>query len=105
MDQTVALLVGFAGNMARAAHDVRQAQAASGTTELEWWQTNADELARVMAGREYPLGSRVGTAAGEAYQAASDPERQLEYGLARITDGILAHIQQQNTRRGRSRHR
>lgn len=92
MDQAVALLVGFASNIARAEHAVRKAERESGMTDLEWWEANAETLAEVMAHRPYPLAGRVGQAAGEAYQAASDPGRELEFGLARIVDGLLAHI-------------
>ncbi len=90
MDQTITLVAGFATNIARAEHGVREAERRSGTTDLAWWEENAEELGRVMAAREYPLAGRVGTAAGEAYQAGSDPSRELEFGLARILDGIEA---------------
>ena len=92
MDQTVSLLVGFATNIARAEHQAKLAERESGTSELEWWEANAETLSELMAHREYPIAGRVGSAAGEAYQAASDPARELEYGLARIIDGILAHL-------------
>ncbi len=92
MDQTVSLLVGFATNIARAEHEVRLAERESGTSELEWWEANAETLGDLMAHRDYPIAGRVGSAAGEAYQAASDPARALECGLARIIDGILAHL-------------
>ena len=45
-----------------------------------------------MAHREFPIAGRVGAAAGEAYQAGSDPRRELEFGLARILDGIEAYV-------------
>ena len=92
MDQTVALLAGFASNIARAEHAVRRAERESGMTDLEWWEANAETLGEVMAHRSYPLAGRVGQAAGEAYQAASDPGRELEFGLDRIVDGLFAHI-------------
>jgi AcrR family transcriptional regulator len=92
MDQTVALLVGFASNAARAEHEVKRAERQSGMTDLEWWEANAETLGEVMARRDYPLAGRVGQAAGEAYQAASDPGRELEFGLARIIDGVLAYL-------------
>ena len=38
--------------------------------------------------REYPIAGRVGSSAGEAYQAGTDPHRELEFGLARILDGV-----------------
>lgn len=92
MDQTVALLVGFATNIARAEHEVKRAERESGMTDLEWWEANSEALGEVMAHREYPIAGRVGQAAGELYQAASDPGRELEFGLARIIDGLLAHL-------------
>lgn len=93
MDQTVALLNGFAGNVARAQQHMRQDERTSGLTQAEWWAANADELDVVMAGREYPLAGRVGATTGEAYQAATDPAREMEFGLARILDGLISYIE------------
>lgn len=92
MDQTVALLSGYASNVVRAEHEKLKAERETGQTELEWWEANYAELDRVMAGAEYPIASRVGQAAGEAYQAATDPEREFAFGLERIIDGLLAHL-------------
>lgn len=92
MDQTVAVLVGFAANIARSEHIKRRAEQATGMSEAEWWEANHETLDEVMAGCDYPLAGRVGAAAGEAYQAASDPSSELDYGLARIIDGVLAHV-------------
>ena len=93
MDQTVALLDGCAASAVRAQQEVELAERHSGMTELEWWEANAGLLAELMAGRDYPLAGRVGQAAGEAYQAASDPERQFRFSLARIVDGIVVHLE------------
>ena len=93
MDQTVALLMGFAGNVARGQQHMRQDERTSGLTQAEWWAANADELGVVMAGREYPLAGRVGATTGEAYQAATDPAREMEFGLARIIDGLISYIE------------
>lgn len=94
MDQAITLVVGFATNVVRAEHAVRQAERQSGQTDLEWWEANGEELGRVMESRAhlYPIAGRVGQAAGEAYQAGTDPNRELEFGLARIIDGIEAHL-------------
>ena len=92
MDQTVTLLATFGTSIARAEQAVRQAERESGVTDATWWEANHEALGEVMAGRDYPLAGRVGTAAGEAYQAASDPRRELDFGLARIIDGLLAHL-------------
>lgn len=92
MDQTVTLLATFGTSIARAEQAVRQAERESGVTDATWWEANYEALGEVMAGRDYPLAGRVGTAAGEAYQAASDPRRELDFGLARIIDGLLVHL-------------
>ena len=97
MDQTVAVLIGFAGNIARSELMKRRAERVTGMTESEWWEANYDTLNEVMAGSHYPLANRVGTAAGETYQAATDPARELDYGLARIIDGVLAHVERRST--------
>jgi AcrR family transcriptional regulator len=93
MDQAVTLLVGFAAGVARAAHEVRRAEAETGMTDAEWWEANHEALAQVMGGRRYPLAERVGQAAGETYNAATDPARELEFGLARVVDGLLAYVE------------
>ena len=92
MDQTITLVAGFAANVARAEQAVRRTERESGMTDAEWWEANYQELTDVMAHRQYPIAGRVGTAAGEAYQAGSDPGRELEFGLARIIDGVEAHL-------------
>ncbi|NPD06604.1 TetR family transcriptional regulator [Nocardioides sp. zg-1308] len=89
MDRTVALLDGCASSAVRARQEVRLAERSSGLTELQWWEANYELLGELMAGRSYPLAGRVGTAAGEAYQAASDPEGQFRFSLDRIVDGLL----------------
>jgi AcrR family transcriptional regulator len=93
MDQTVTLLVGFASNIVRAEQTARLAERESGRSELEWWEANSEILGELMAGREYPLAGRVGSVVGEAYQAASDPGRELEFGLARIIDGLVSYLE------------
>ncbi|MDO9455680.1 TetR/AcrR family transcriptional regulator C-terminal domain-containing protein [Nocardioides sp.] len=98
MDQTVALLDGIAATTARAVQEVRAAERRSGLTELQWWEANADALGEAMAGRDYPLAGRVGQAAGELYQAATDPDRQFRFGLARIVDGLLVHLDREKSR-------
>ncbi|WP_344100182.1 TetR/AcrR family transcriptional regulator [Myceligenerans crystallogenes] len=93
MDQAVAVLAGFAGNIARSQVRMRAAERASGMSEAEWWEANAPELGRLTAGRRYPLADRVGQAAGQAYQASADPAAELEFGLARIIDGIVTYTE------------
>lgn len=100
MDQAVTLLVSFGTGVARAEQAVRAAERESGMTDAEWWEANHEALAEVMAGHDYPLAGRVGTAAGEVYQAASDQRRELDFGLGRIVDGLLAHLASRQPGRG-----
>jgi hypothetical protein len=65
-----------------------QAAQRTGMTEQQWWHAHAPYLEKVMDPRRFPLAARVGTAAGQEYQAAADPDRAFGFGLARILDGI-----------------
>lgn len=93
MDQSITLLVGFAAGVARSLHESRRTVQESGLTDAEWWEVNGPALGEVMAGRDYPLAGRVGSAAGEAYQAASDQHREFAFGLERILDGLVGFIE------------
>jgi AcrR family transcriptional regulator len=92
MDQVVTLVAGFVSSAARTARDQATTQQQSGVTDAEWWEANAPVLEKVMDGSRYPIAGRVGQAAGEAYQAASNPKLAFEFGLARVLDGILAFV-------------
>jgi hypothetical protein len=50
-------------------------------------------LERLVDYDAYPLASRVGTAAGEAHGAASDPQHAFEFGLQRLLDGVEVLVQ------------
>lgn len=92
MDQAVTLVLGLADRVARAEHAVRRTARETGLTDLEWWEANAEALATYAAHRDWPLAGRVGQAAGEAYQAGTDPSRELAFGLERILDGLEAYL-------------
>ncbi|MFD0806036.1 TetR/AcrR family transcriptional regulator C-terminal domain-containing protein [Nocardioides caeni] len=92
MDQAVALLDGIGATAARSRHAVVAAERQSGQSELEWWEANAEALGEAMGGREFPLASRVGQAAGELYQAASDPDRQFRFALDTVIAGLTVRL-------------
>lgn len=92
MDQAVTLVVGFAANVVRSEAAVRATAQESGQSDAEWWEANAGPLGEYTAHRDYPLAGRVGQAAGEAYQAGTDPGRELSFGLERILDGVEAYV-------------
>lgn len=98
------LVVTMAGDYVHGA--VRSALAAaalptdSGQTDDEWWAELSPLLERVYDPERYPLATRVGAAAGEEYQAAGDPARAFEFGLARLLDGIAVLIERPRPPRG-----
>ena len=88
MDQVVTLLAGFTASAARASIDARRTAERSGLSDAQWWEINAPVLQRVMPAGAYPISGRVGTVAGQEYNAAGDPERSFHFGLDRILDGL-----------------
>jgi AcrR family transcriptional regulator len=61
----------------------------SDLSDAEWWSASAPLLEQLVDAARSPLARRVGTAAaGEAYNAASDPRHEFGFGLDRILDGI-----------------
>jgi len=88
MDATITLLNGYVHGAARGAVEASQVSRRTGLTDAQWWEVSAPLLAQVVDGDRYPLGGRVGTAAGEAHGAAGDPEGAFAFGLDRILDGL-----------------
>ncbi len=88
MDQVVTLLSGFTASAARASIDARRTAEQSGISDAQWWEINAPVLERVMPAGAYPISGRVGTVAGQEYNAVADPERSFHFGLDRILDGL-----------------
>ncbi len=95
MDQVVTLLSGFTASAARASIDARRTAERSGMSDAQWWGINAPVLERVMPDGAYPLSGRVGTAAGQEYNAVGDPERSFRFGLDRILDGLERLLERQ----------
>jgi AcrR family transcriptional regulator len=92
MDSVIVLVTGFAASSARVSVDAAQAERRTGITDLQWWEATAPVLDKVADYTRYPLGSRVGTAAGQEYDSAVGPEHAFEFGLQRVLDGIEALI-------------
>ncbi|WP_433337222.1 TetR/AcrR family transcriptional regulator [Spirillospora sp. CA-294931] len=97
MDATLTLVTGFAASFARISVDLAQAERRTGIDDATWWETTAPLLDKVIEPGRYPLGERVGTAAGQEHNAAVAPEHAFEFGLARVLDGLAVLI---DSRRG-----
>jgi AcrR family transcriptional regulator len=92
MDQVVTLLADYVHGAARAAIEAAQAQRRTGMTDEQWWSAHAPLLAEVLDPARFPTAARVGTAAGEAYGAATDPAGAFEFGLQRLLDGVEVFV-------------
>lgn len=60
--------------------------------DARWWAVVGPLLSAVLDPSAYPLAARVGTAAGEAHGAASDPDVVHAFGLARFLDGLAVLV-------------
>lgn len=92
MDSVIALVNGFAESSARVSVDAAQAERRTGATDAQWWEATAPLLEKLIDPSRYPLGTRVGTAAGQQHGGAVGPEHAFEFGLQRVLDGIEALI-------------
>ncbi|QDQ98044.1 TetR/AcrR family transcriptional regulator [Tomitella fengzijianii] len=85
-DQALALVLGFVAHSARATANAR-AEREQESPE-QWWRREGAELAELGVAERFPLGHRIGGAAGAASGAAADAEAAYGFGLAVILDGI-----------------
>jgi hypothetical protein len=92
MDATLALITSHVEGCARARLHVERTQTDTGISDEEWWLKTEPVLARVLDPASFPVATRVGTATGEAFQSASNPEFALNFGLERILAGVAALI-------------
>jgi AcrR family transcriptional regulator len=92
MDLIVSLLDDYVRGAARGAVEAAEANARTGVSDQQWWQTYGPLLAEVLDPARYPTAIRVGSAAGAEYGAAHDPPRSFRFGLQRIIDGVEAFI-------------
>jgi AcrR family transcriptional regulator len=108
-DSVLTLVLGYVAGAARASVEAAQAERQTGITDQEWWEANGPLLAQVIDDTQFPIASRVGTAASEHYNAPSSPGFAFEFGLDRVLDGIevfiASHTASPKNRRPRPRPR
>jgi len=93
MDLVVQMVGDFVHGAARTAVAATQVAQRTGLTDEEWWERAGPALAKVYDPDTTPIATRVGAAAGAEYNAAVDPSRAFEFGLARLLDGVAALIE------------
>jgi AcrR family transcriptional regulator len=88
MDLVVGLVDDYVRGAAKGAVAAAEAQARTGLSDQQWWETYGPLLTDVLDPARYPTAVRVGAAAGAEYGAAHDPGRSFRFGLQRVIDGI-----------------
>lgn len=87
MDQIITAVTAYVAGAAQSRIVSARSRAASGMSDLEWWELNAPVLEEVMTPDGWELSNRVGQAAGEAY-GLGDPDRAYAFGLGLLLDGV-----------------
>jgi len=92
MDQLTSAIGDYVRGAIRAALDAREVARATGMTDEQWWALNQPLLKDKVDPASFPTIIRV----GEAYQAREipppDPERNFEFGLTLMLDGVERFI-------------
>jgi len=88
MDAVLTLIINYVHGAVRTAIDAAQAEQRTGMSDEQWWAAHAPLLEKIVDDSQYPVGSRVGKAVGEAFQAVVAPDFSFRFGLERILDGI-----------------
>lgn len=96
MDATLTLILTHVEGCARAQEAIERGQRETDMTEAEWWVAHAPLLEKIIDPALFPVGTRVGTSAGQAYGGASSPEYAFRFGLDRIVAGIAELIARTN---------
>lgn len=92
MDSVLTLLLTHTEGTARSLAAQRRAQSETGRDDRSWWDEVGPLLGELIDANRFPVSGRVGSAAGEAYQAVGDPTRAFRFGLDRILDGVALLI-------------
>ncbi|MCP2167669.1 TetR/AcrR family transcriptional regulator [Goodfellowiella coeruleoviolacea] len=92
MDSAITLVHTHVEGVARRKVEAARVERQTGTTDQQWWQAIAPALAEVHDPASFPLADRVGLAAGQAHQAAHNPEHEYAFGLECLIEGIAALV-------------
>lgn len=92
MDAVLTLLLTHVEGVARRRVEADQVIERTGITDQQWWEQVGPTFAQVFDATRFPLADRVGQAAGQAHQAAHDPEHAYRFGLDRLIEGVAALV-------------
>jgi AcrR family transcriptional regulator len=92
MDQLTSLVGDYVRGAARAALDAREIEQQTGMTDEQWWSMNTPLLQGLVDPARYPTTVKIGEAYKSGRMAPPDHERNFEFGLQRVLDGVEVFI-------------
>ncbi|MFL5298109.1 MAG: TetR/AcrR family transcriptional regulator [Phenylobacterium sp.] len=93
MDMLTSAIGDYVRGAIRAAIDAREVVRQSGMTDEQWWALNQPLLKEKVDPDRFPTIIRVGAAYQAGEISPPDPERNFEFGLQRMLDGVAAFIE------------
>jgi AcrR family transcriptional regulator len=100
MDQLTSLVGDYVRGAVRAALDAREIEQQTGMTDEQWWAMNTPLLEGLVDPARYPTTVRIGEAYKSGRMPAPDRERNFEFGLQRVLDGIAVFIETRRAQTG-----
>jgi AcrR family transcriptional regulator len=92
MDQVASLVGDYVRGAVRAALEAREIEQQTGMTDEQWWAMNTPLLEGLVDPARYPTTVRIGEAFKAGRMPPPDHERNFEFGLQRVLDGIESFI-------------
>jgi AcrR family transcriptional regulator len=88
MDAVITLVHTHVEGVARRRIEADRAVRRTGISDEQWWQKVQPLVEEVFDPAQFPIAARVGQAAGQAHQAAHNPEHAYAFGLDRLLQGV-----------------
>ncbi|HXA38879.1 MAG TPA: TetR/AcrR family transcriptional regulator [Phenylobacterium sp.] len=92
MDQVTSLVGDYVRGAVRGALEAREIEKQTGMTDEQWWAMNTPLLEGLVDPARYPTTVKIGEAFKAGRMPPPDHERNFEFGLQRVLDGIEAFI-------------
>jgi AcrR family transcriptional regulator len=97
MDAVITLVHTHVEGVARRRIDADRVVRRTGISDAQWWHRVQPALSEVFDASQFPIAARVGEAAGQAHQAAHNPEHAFAFGLDRLIQGVESLIETKAT--------
>jgi AcrR family transcriptional regulator len=92
MDQVTSLIGDYVRGAVRAALEAREIEKQTGMTDEQWWAMNTPLLEGLVDPARYPTTVKIGEAFKAGRMPPPDHERNFEFGLQRVLDGVESFI-------------